>query len=100
MACCLCVGLITANVGYAIDEGGCLTCHQYPGLVRHEKQDGFKVLHIDEAKYSASPHGKIDCRKCHTEIAKVPHTGVTQVDCNTTCHLEEKNKQLIKNYPL
>ena len=49
--------LITASVlflliapvsGMAVDHGGCLTCHKYPGLVRMEKPDNIKVLHIDE----------------------------------------------------
>ena len=84
----------------ALDEGGCLTCHQYPGLVRLEKQGDFRVLHIDEAKYAASAHGKIDCRKCHTQIHKVPHTGVTAVDCNTHCHLKGKEKEQVKKASL
>lgn len=33
---------------YAMDRGGCLTCHRYPGLVKYEKPDKFKVLHITE----------------------------------------------------
>ena len=95
---CLFFGAV--NTSFAIDEGGCLTCHQFPGLVRHQRDDGFKALHIDETKYLKSPHGKIDCRKCHTQIAKVPHTGENQVDCTTHCHLTEKDRLLIKGYPL
>ena len=85
---------------FALDEGGCLTCHQYPGLVRHEKDDGFKALHIDEAKYARSAHGKTDCRKCHTHIAMVPHTGETAVECTATCHLTEKEKAKVRGFPL
>ncbi len=95
-----CIGLDAVSVSLALDEGGCLTCHQYPGLVRHEKDDGFKVLHIDEAKYARSAHGKIDCRKCHTRITQVPHTGEIAVNCNTQCHLEVKEKDQVKNFPL
>jgi len=84
----------------ALDESGCLTCHQYPGLVRLEKQGGLKVLDIDEAKYAASAHGKIDCRNCHTQISQVPHTGVTAVDCTTHCHLKGKERQQVKDFPL
>ena len=84
----------------ALDEGGCITCHQYPGLVRLEKQDEFRVLHIDEARYAISAHGKIDCRKCHTRVAKVPHTGVTAVDCTTKCHLKGKEKEQVKTVSL
>jgi hypothetical protein len=89
-----------SSESFALDEGGCLTCHQYPGLVRHKPNDGFKVLHIDEAKYSSSPHGQVDCRKCHTTVVKVPHTDETRVDCATTCHLTEKDQKMLKSYPL
>lgn len=95
-----CIGLDAVSVGFALDEGGCLTCHQYPGLVRHEKDDGFKVLHIDEAKYVRSAHGQIDCRKCHARITQVPHTGETAVNCNSQCHLKIKEKDQVKNFPL
>lgn len=80
------------NVCFAIDRLGCLTCHKYPGLVKAEKPDKFKVLHIDEGKHLNSPHGKVDCRKCHTQVVKVPHTGETGVECTAECHLEDKEK--------
>ena len=80
------------------DEDGCLTCHQYPGLVRLEKGDGIRVLHIDERKYYKSPHGKLRCKECHTVISKVPHTGETSTDCTSECHQDDAAK--IRNYPL
>ena len=83
---------------FGLDEGGCLTCHQYPGLVRLEKADGVKVLHIDEEKFFSSPHGKILCKKCHTTVTKVPHTGETSTDCTSECHLKDADK--IADYPL
>lgn len=89
-----------AGVSLAIDEGGCLTCHQYPGLVRHEKDGSFTVLHIDESLYARSVHGRVDCRKCHTAVVKVPHTGATKVNCNTDCHRDVKDRQKVANYPL
>jgi hypothetical protein len=95
-----CIYLDASSVSFALDEGGCLTCHQYPGLVRHKPNDGFKVLHIDEAKYASSPHGKVDCRKCHTPVVKVPHTDETRVDCTTACHLDPKDREMVKQYPL
>ena len=85
-------------VSFARDEGGCLTCHQYPGLVRLDKNSGQRILHIDEAKYAQSPHGKLSCQQCHTTINKIPHTGETKVECNTQCHLSEKDKQMLKTY--
>jgi len=86
--------------GFAIDEEGCLTCHQYPGLTRPEMPKGFKVFHIDEQRYLKSPHGKLDCRKCHTTIEKIPHAGDTSVNCNDACHLSEKDKKMVDNYDL
>jgi hypothetical protein len=91
------LSLGTSN-SFGLDEDGCLTCHQYPGLVRLEKNDGIKVLHIAEEKYFNSPHGKLRCTECHTAIAKVPHTGETNTDCTTQCHQEDAAK--IRNYPL
>jgi len=93
--------LITASVlflliapvsGMAVDHGGCLTCHKYPGLVRMEKPDNIKVLHIDEEIHLASAHGNVDCRQCHPTVKQVPHTGETKVNCTTGCHLEDREK--------
>lgn len=95
---CLFIGTVSDSL--ALDEGGCLTCHQYPGLVRLEKDGRFRVLHIDEARYARSAHGKVDCRKCHTSIHQVPHTGVTEVDCTTHCHQKGKEKEQVEKVSL
>jgi hypothetical protein len=96
------VAMLTVVTGnsFAMDENGCLTCHQYPGLVRPEKGGGFKVLHIDLKRYEKSPHGKIDCTKCHVSVKKVPHVGETSVNCTNGCHQGEKNKKLIEEFDL
>ncbi len=74
-------------------EGGryCLFCHKYPGLVTYHDEE-LKVLHVDEERYTRSPHGEVECKECHTAITKVPHTGVTEVDCFTNCHQEDREK--------
>lgn len=69
-----------------------MTCHRYPGLVKPEKSDEFKVLHIDEEKHLNSPHGKVDCRECHTQVVEIPHTGQTKVECTTNCHSDDEEK--------
>jgi len=84
--------LNTAGTCFAIDRFGCLTCHKYPGLAKIEKQNGIRVLHIDERKHLDSPHGKVDCRKCHPKIEQIPHTGASVLDCTTECHLKDKEK--------
>jgi hypothetical protein len=91
------LSLGTTN-SFGRDEDGCLTCHQYPGLVRLEKGDGIRVLHIDEKRYLNSPHGKLRCKQCHTVISKVPHTGETATECTTECH--QKDAAKIRSYPL
>lgn len=74
------------------DEWECLFCHQYPGLVIPEEPVGFKVISIDKEKHFSSPHGYIGCIKCHKLVKKVPHAGVTTVECTNGCHSEDKEK--------
>ena len=92
--------LFYSGTGLALDEGGCLTCHQYPGLVSIEKDHSIKALHIDESKYAASAHGRFPCISCHSTIVKVPHTGNRHVDCSTVCHQGKEAKRLPSDYPL
>lgn len=88
-----------ASWAYGRDSEGCLTCHQYPGLVRIEKKgDTLKVLHIDEGKYSLSAHRHVACRQCHVQVNKVPHTDETRVECYNNCHLSPKDIQMIEKY--
>ena len=84
----------------AFDESGCLTCHQYPGLVSINKDHTLTALHIDAKRYAASAHGRFQCISCHTTIEKVPHTGNRYVDCSTVCHQGKDAKRLPSDYPL
>jgi hypothetical protein len=99
IACCGWL-FLAAIESMAMDREGCLTCHRYPGLVRFDGPDTFKILHIDEKRYLGSPHGKFTCRRCHTAIVKIPHTGERKVECTTECHRSDKDKRVVKNYPL
>ena len=83
---------MSAAQSSAMDRGGCLTCHRYPGFVKFEKPDKEKVLHIDEDKYMLSSHSTTECRECHPRTVQIPHTNVTEVECNTKCHAEDKEK--------
>ncbi len=84
--------LISTGISSAMDKRGCMTCHKYPGLVKFKKPDMVKVLHVDEAKQLASPHGKTDCKECHPKTVQIPHTDVTDVECTTKCHAKDKEK--------
>ncbi len=92
-------GLLQPGIAVqARDVEGCLTCHQYPGLVRLEKNHGIRVLHVDEGKYMQAPHGKLACRTCHVGLDQFPHVGAPRVDCTCTCHQDAKQQALLKNY--
>jgi hypothetical protein len=97
---CMSTIMFLDGTGWALDESGCLTCHQYPGLVRVAKDDNVIALHIDESRYAASVHGDVKCIRCHTTIVKVPHTGNRSVDCSTVCHQGDDSPQLPDDYPL
>jgi len=84
--------LLCNSTSHAMDRGGCLTCHRYPGLVKYEKPDKFKVLHIDEDKYLLTSHAKTECRECHPKTVQIPHTNVTEVECTVKCHVADKAK--------
>jgi len=82
-------------------ESICLSCHQYPGLVRQNEgqQNGLKILHIDNVKYRASSHGHVDCTACHIDVDKIPHVGKNKTNCQSNCHQSNKDKKLLANTP-
>ncbi|MEW6600901.1 MAG: hypothetical protein AB1499_08015, partial [Nitrospirota bacterium] len=80
------------DVCLASNEWQCMFCHQYPGLVMPEGADKFKLISIDRNRYYASPHGNAACKACHSRIESVPHTGATEVECTTACHIEDREK--------
>lgn len=73
----------------AADPEGCLTCHQYRGLSRLDK-DGKKIeMFFIDPSHATGPHSRIRCTGCHerAEVEVFPHKPVTPVDCTRTCHL-------------
>jgi len=92
--------LTAAQTSFAMDPDGCLTCHQYPGMVTSENTRDIKILHIDEARYLSSAHGRLACTQCHAAVQKVPHTGETSVACTTQCHQSDAEQRKVRNTPL
>lgn len=92
--------LPAAQTAFAMDPDGCLTCHQYPGMVTSENTRDIKILHIDEARYLSSAHGRLACKQCHSAVQKVPHTGDTEVTCTTQCHQSDAEQRKVRNTPL
>ena len=57
-----------------IDNDDCLGCHADPSLEVPPGPDGKpRSVLVEEAKFSASIHGKNRCTSCHVDIAEVPH---------------------------
>jgi hypothetical protein len=100
--CVLWAAFLTLSIpaSYAMDPDGCLTCHQYPGMVTSKNTHEIKILHIDETRYLSSAHGRLGCKECHAVVQKVPHTGDTAVECTTKCHLSVAEQRKVHNYSL
>ena len=92
---------LAVEIAFAMDPDGCLTCHQYPGMVTSENTHDIKLLHIDEKRYLRSAHGRVGCKQCHAVVEKVPHTGDTAVTCITSqCHANAAERRKIRDYSL
>ena len=75
------------------DPDNCLTCHQFPGLSRVDKETGELRLFFTSARHWAhreGPHSRLACTDCHerAEVERVPHEdALTPVSCTQECHL-------------
>jgi len=84
--------LFSTAVCFASNDWECMFCHQYPGLAMPDDAGKFKLLSIDRDRYYSSQHGKAACKACHSRIDSVPHTGATDVECTTACHIEDRER--------
>jgi cytochrome b subunit of formate dehydrogenase len=75
-----------ARVVLGLDNSDCFACHNDKELVK-ETKDGKKLsMFVDEAKFNASIHGKLQCTGCHADIKEVPHEDrLKPVSCSQ-CH--------------
>jgi cytochrome b subunit of formate dehydrogenase len=83
---------LLAPITRAQDPEGCLTCHQYRGLSRLDK-DGKRIemFFVDPSQHAhgSGPHARVRCTGCHerAQVEVFPHKPVTPVDCARTCHI-------------
>jgi len=97
LLCLLCA----AGTASAIDQEGCLNCHQYRGLARID-EDGKSVRNfsVDPTYYNRGlgPHARMKCTDCHVaaEVSVFPHQKTTPVDCARTCHLGEGGQREVR----
>jgi len=75
------------------DIGNCLLCHKYPGLSRIDNEGDFRLLYINEEIFNNTIHAKVTCEGCHTDVQKLPHDPVKEVDCLTQCHIIEPSSE-------
>ncbi len=97
----ICIFIITFPLHSTakVEDSACLTCHQYPGLVRQDDNTGLKILHIDSEKYRTTPHGHLDCKACHLDVDKIPHVGNNMTTCQSGCHQSDKDIALLAKTP-
>ncbi len=82
-----------ARPACAQDNAACMRCHQDRELTV-ERGDEELPGWIDEAVFSKSVHGSLDCVACHQDLedAKLPHADELEpVDCGT-CHAGQAKK--------
>ena len=68
----------------------CLSCHSDKGLTK--KRAGKTVsLFVDEARFKATAHGKINCIDCHADLKgkDLPHDETLKPATCRSCHLSE-----------
>jgi cytochrome b subunit of formate dehydrogenase len=84
---------LCAGTARAVDQEGCLNCHQYRGLARiSEDKKTIEHFYVDANYYNRGlgPHARLKCTDCHTraEVEVFPHKKQTPVDCGQVCHLD------------
>ncbi|HET9530868.1 MAG TPA: cytochrome b/b6 domain-containing protein [Blastocatellia bacterium] len=69
----------------------CLACHNDSSL--EKEVDGKKLsMHVSEGEFSASVHGSLDCKSCHSDVNAYPHDPTpARVSC-AECHTEASEK--------
>jgi len=95
--CCagVIIGLLIPYPSMGKTEGSCLMCHKYPGFGRIDSTGESNlneikhIFYINSDLYEKTYHGDIRCKSCHTNVTKIPHNGVKNVDCATNCHIIE-----------
>ncbi len=92
--------IFSSSPSYATEDAGCLFCHQYPGLVRLQKNGSLKNLHIDPEFYRKSSHAELGCEDCHKGINKIPHVGANEINCTSGCHQSKEDQALLKQTTL
>jgi cytochrome b subunit of formate dehydrogenase len=84
--------MVVGTKALAIENADCFVCHSDQTLTKANAAGKAVSLFVDEEKFTASIHGKLQCTGCHGDIKDVPHdTKLPVVNC-ATCH-EDIDKQ-------
>ncbi len=83
-----------ARVTTAVDESGCLICHDDPQYEPEVSSRPWQEFLIDEATLVSSTHGSVNCGDCHLTFAtgeRITATAVQEI-CGR-CHDQERALQ-------
>ncbi|MBF8264473.1 MAG: exported protein of unknown function [Dehalococcoidia bacterium] len=76
----------------ALDEKGCLQCHNKPDIKKTTQQGQVISLFVNEKELDASAHRFIDCDQCHSKPHDTPAvpTKITSAEKCGACHQYER----------
>jgi hypothetical protein len=82
--------LVLAGGVWGADNTICFDCHKDEALSKEDAGGKEVSLHVPEADFKASAHGKLSCSDCHTRITDDAHAAGGQqvrdhVECGV-CH--------------
>ncbi len=83
-----------ARATTAVDEHGCLGCHNDPDYEPDVSSRPWQEFRVDEATLASSTHGSVDCADCHLEFAtgqRIKAPAVQEL-CGR-CHDQERTLQ-------
>jgi cytochrome b subunit of formate dehydrogenase len=72
----------------AVEKADCFLCHGDKELTKTGPNGRTISLFVDEERFGASVHGKLECASCHTDTTAIPHPdgfAAKRVSC-AQCH--------------
>ena len=105
----LAIGLVAGGLGLAygaanidaLDETGCLSCHDDSGLTKVTEQEGKTSLYVDREALESSIHKSLDCTSCHTSSLLLhsasnisPLTNLSLAEKCGSCHQDQSAQYL------
>lgn len=71
---------LASSAAFGATNAECIMCHSASGLSKLGKSGQQVSLHVDEASFRVSVHGKMLCTDCHADLAGQPFPHKTDAD--------------------